>query len=86
MIMELAQNFFKLIRELMGIVQELWLEFVNAGEEKWYAVIFKLDLEYKFKIKYSYEIDRNVGYFEREIYWAYEQLNIVPEDSFEKRY
>ena len=77
--------YFGLLRELSKIINSLWLEFINAGEEKWYTVTFKLDSDYKFEIKYGYKINRRVSFFERKICWAYEQLNIIPEDSFEKK-
>jgi uncharacterized protein (TIGR01741 family) len=77
--------YFRLIKELSEIVNKMWLEFVSAGEEKWTTVTFRLDNEYKFKIRYGYEINREIGSYERGVCWAYEELGIIPEDDFKKK-
>lgn len=68
--------------ELYRVNKELWLEFEKAGEKTWDILIFKLDSNGKFKIKFEYDTDRNIDFFTKEIIWAYEDLGIVPQDNY----
>lgn len=68
--------------ELFSANKELWLEFEKAGEKTWDILIFKLDSNGKFKIKFEYDTDRNIDFFTKEIIWAYEDLGIVPQDNY----
>lgn len=78
-------NTFKMLeQELIAINKELWLEFKNAGEQPWCVLSFSLDCEGNFKINYEYEINMEIGRLEREIRWAYDTLNIISEDDYEK--
>ena len=74
----------RLTDELMEINKGLWLEFKESGEPTWCSFTFNLNSEWKFKIKFSYERDEQVGSLEREIRWAYDELGIIPEDDYEK--
>ena len=68
----------------MEINKGLWLEFKESGEPTWCSFTFNFNSEWKFKIKFSYERDEQVGSLEREIRWAYDELGIIPEDDYEK--
>lgn len=71
-----------LLNELFQINKRLWLEFKKSGEKTWDILIFKLSSDGKFKIKFEYDVNRDVDYFERKIIWAYEDLGIVPQGRF----
>ena len=71
--------------ELQIINKNLWLEFIDAGETPWYTLTFDLDKDWRFKVKYGYEIDLDVSPLEREIRWAYDELGIIPREDFEKK-
>lgn len=80
-----SKNIFKtLLRELLEINKNLWLQFKEADEPTWNSLTFQLDSDWKFKIKYGYERNSEIGRLEREIRWAYDELGIIPEDEYEK--
>ena len=51
---------FDRLQELWDINERLRQEFIDAGEQAWYSYTFYLDNEWKFKIKYEYEINENI--------------------------
>lgn len=77
--------YLKLIEELMDINKALWQEFNAAGAEPWKTVTFRLGCDYSFKISFGYDIDSKIGDLEREIRWAYDELGVIPKDSFGKK-
>lgn len=76
--------FDSLTDELAAINKELWLEFKNAGESTWCSLTFNLDCNWKFKAKFAYEKNNEIGRLEREIRWAYDELGIIPKDEYER--
>ena len=71
-----------LLVELMDINENLWHEFKNSGEETWYSYTFKLDKDYKFNMKYSYEKIKATEEMDTEANWAYDELGIIPPDDY----
>lgn len=81
-----SKNIFKsLLRELVEINKNLWLEFKVSDEPTWCFFTFYLDSDWKFKVKYGYERNNEIGRLEREIRWAYDELGIIPKDEYEKK-
>lgn len=76
--------FKKLLRELRSIIRDLWKEFKDAGEECWYTITFTLEEDWKFKVKFGYELDEEIGDFEREIIWAYNEVGVMPKADYGK--
>ena len=74
----------ELLHELWGINRGLREAFIKASIEPWEVMIFILNEDWSFQVKYEYNINKEVDNFEREIIWAYEELGIYPEDEFEK--
>ena len=70
---------------LWQINESLWLEFQNQDESTWYAYIFELDSEWKFKIRYLYDKDDSLTSTQRRIRWAYEELNIIPNGGYGRK-
>lgn len=80
-----SRKIFKgLLGELLETNKKLWLEFKNADEPTWCLFTFEINSDWKFKIKYGYERNNEIGRLEREIRWAYDELGIVPEDEYER--
>ena len=80
-----SQQIYKqLWRELISINKKLQLEFKDNEQNKWYSFTFCLDSNWKFKIKYEYKRNSQIGQLERRIRWAYDELGIIPEDEYEK--
>lgn len=77
--------FFKLVFDLSKKVQNLKKEFIKQNQREWKVLTLYLKNDFTFRAEYSYEIDEEVGRYEREIYWAYETLDIVPKDDFDKK-
>lgn len=77
--------FDSLIDELMKTNKCLWNEFKNAEESTWSSLTFYLDSNWKFKAKFGYERNAEIGHLEREIRWAYDELGIIPENEYEKK-
>ncbi|WP_297430164.1 immunity protein YezG family protein [Clostridium sp.] len=77
--------FDSLIDELMNTNKCLWDEFKNAGESTWSSLTFYLDSGWRFKVKFGYERNTEIGHLEREIRWAYDELGIIPENDYEKK-
>lgn len=77
--------FKQLLRELRSSIRDLWKEFKDAGEECWYTITFTLEEDWKFKVKFGYEFDEQVGDFEREIIWAYNEVGVIPKDDYGKK-
>lgn len=74
-----------LLRELRQCNKNLWLEFKNSGEKEWNSITFYLDNDWKFKVKFGYELNSEIGDYEREIRWAYDELGIVPKSEYKKK-
>lgn len=80
-----SRNIFKtLIRELIEINKNLWIEFKKSDEPTWYSFSFILDNDWNFKVKYKYERNNEIGKLEREIRWAYDELGLIPQNEYEK--
>ena len=60
-------------------------EFIKQDQREWKVLTFYLKNDFTFRAEYSYEIDEEAGRYEREMYWAYETLDIVPKDDFDKK-
>ncbi|MBL4931980.1 immunity protein YezG family protein [Clostridium paridis] len=81
-----SKDAFKLLlRELREINRNLWIEFKNAGETTWSTLNYNLSSDGKFKVKFGYEINNEIGLLEREIRWSYEELEIIPDDEYGKK-
>ena len=79
------ENIFNsLIDKLWITNKNLWMEFKNAGETPWCTLTFYLEKDWRFKVKYGYELDREISSLERRIRWAYDELGIIPKEEFEK--
>ena len=76
--------FKRLLRELRGSIRDLWNEFKNAEQETWSTITFVLEKDWKFKVKYEYDLNNKVGPFEREIIWAYNEIGLIPNGEFAK--
>lgn len=72
------------LKELRQSVKELWSEFNDADEKTWYTMTFTLDSNWRYKVRFAYEIDTELGDLEREIIWAYKEMGIMPESEFSK--
>ncbi len=86
-------DYQQLREELEEAVENLWLEFEKAGVEfekagvePWNSMTFKLNSDFQFSIDYSYEELDNTSWYEREAYWAYKTLGIVPDDEYDEEY
>lgn len=77
-------EFDELHIELMDIVETLWWEFKDSGEDTWWSFTFCFDRDRKFKINYCYE-ENNLGRMEKVLRWAYDDLGIIPHDSYRKK-
>lgn len=49
-------------------------------------MIFYLDDNWKFKIEFEYEIDKEIDTYERLIRLAYNKLGIIPNETMPKSY
>lgn len=78
-------DFDELKVQLMDIVENLWWEFKNAGEDTWSSFTFNLDKDWKFKINYCYEQNNSLGRMEKVLRWAYDELSIIPRDDYRKK-
>lgn len=73
----------RLWRELIAINKDLWIK--NKKEQQpWEIMIFYLDDDWKFKIEFEYEIDKEIDTYERLIRLAYNKLGIIPNDDYAK--
>jgi len=77
--------FSKQLRVLFKAIRSLWEEFRNAGVETWKVITFHLDENRRFKVKYSYDLNMEIGDYDRQIRWAYDELGIVPQDNYSKK-
>lgn len=71
-----------LLRELRGSIKNLWNAYKEENENSWCTITFELMHDWNFRIKFGYELDDNIGSFEREIIWAYSEYGIVPKGEF----
>ena len=78
-------EYFKKADILSELIESFWEIFINSGMPKWYTITFRLSKDYSFKVKFGYEINRELSSTEREIHWAYNELGIIPEDNFSKK-
>ena len=44
-----------------------------------------MEEDWKFKVKFGYEFDEQVGDLEREIIWAYNEVGVKPKDDYGKK-
>lgn len=78
-------EFDELKDELMNIIERLWLEFKESGEDVWSSFTFDLNKDFKFKVEFSYEDNSGLGRMEKVLRWAYDYLGIVPKDNYRKQ-
>lgn len=77
-------TFDTILEQLWAINKNLWLQFKNAGEDTWCTITFYLDSNWKFKTKFEYEMDIEIGDYERKIRWAYNELGVIPKSEYAK--
>ena len=78
-----SRNIFrKLLRELRGTIKNLRNEFNKENEKLWYTLTFVLEEDWRFNVKFGYEIDKEISDFERQVIWAYNELGLVPKGEF----
>lgn len=77
--------FDNLLEELWEVNRNLWLQFKNEGDKVWDTLTFYLESDWKFKVKFGYDIDKNIGDYERQIRWTYDELGIVPKSEYAKK-
>lgn len=78
-------EYFARLDILSESVNSFWKAFVDSDMPKWEAITFRLNSKNNFKVKFDYQINREISGFEREICWAYNELGIIPEDEFSKK-
>jgi uncharacterized protein (TIGR01741 family) len=71
--------------KLLNILEELWQEFKNNGQEPWTNLTFILESTGKFKIDYDYTDLSEESPSERHLIWDYTYLGILPEDGDDKK-
>jgi len=76
--------FKKLLGKLRESIRALWNEFKSADEAIWYTITFTWENNWKFKVEFGYELDKEIGSFEREIIWAYNESGLIPKGEFAK--
>ena len=78
-----SRNIFrKLLRELRGTIKNLRNEFNKENEKLWYTLTFVLEEDWRFNVKFRYEIDKEISDFERQVIWAYNEIGLVPKGEF----
>ena len=77
--------YFELMLELCKQIKELKDEFIKQGLREWKTITFYLDRNFRFKVEFEYDIPMEVGSYERQIYWAYNKLGIVPKSNLGKK-
>lgn len=78
-----SRNIFrKLLRELRCTIKNLRNEFDKENEKLWYTLTFTLEEDWRFNVKFGYEIDNEMSDFEREVIWAYNEIGLVPKGEF----
>jgi len=75
--------YFNLMKAISITVKELRDEYINQEMQAWSALTFLLNRNFRFRTEFQYEIIKEVGSYERGIYWAYEKLKVIPKDDFE---
>lgn len=83
--MKLCQGTYnELVSVLRNINSNFREEFVKAGVDPWESMTFILNEDWSFKVDFEYDINKEIGNFERRIIWAYEELGIILEEEFSK--
>ena len=78
-----SRNIFrKLLRELRGTIKNLRNEFDKENENLWCTLTFTLAEDWRFNVKFGYEIDKEMSDFEREVIWAYNEIGLEPKGEF----
>mgnify|MGYP004516970983 CR=1 FL=1 len=78
-----SRNIFrKLLRELRCTIKNLRNEFDKENEKLWYTLTFTLEEDWRFNVKFGYEIDNEMSDFEREVIWAYNEIGLMPKGEF----
>ena len=78
-----SRNIFrKLLRELRCTIKNLRNEFDKKNEKLWYTLTFTLEEDWRFNVKFGYEIDNEMSDFEREVIWAYNEIGLMPKGEF----
>jgi hypothetical protein len=71
--------------KLLEIMEELWNEFKNNGQEPWTNFTFVLESNGKFKIDYDYTDLSEASPREQRWIWKYKYLGIMPENEKGKK-
>jgi uncharacterized protein (TIGR01741 family) len=71
--------------KLLEIIEELWNEFKNNGQEPWTNFTFVLESNGKFKIDYDYTDLSEASPREQRWIWKYKYLGIMPENEKGKK-
>ncbi len=79
------KTYFNLLKGISNTVKELRSEFIKLNMQPWSAITFFLDQSFKFKTEFHYELQKDVGCYERGVHWAYENLSVSPTDEFGKQ-
>ena len=78
-----SRNIFrKLLRELRGTIKNLRNEFNKENEKLWYTLTFVLEEDWRFNVKFGYEIDKEISDFETQVIWSYIEIGLVPKGEF----
>ena len=62
----------------------MWNEFKKADEKTWYTFTFTLESDWRFNAEFGYELNEEIGDFERRILWAYNKIGLIPKDEYAK--
>ena len=71
--------------ELSELNEAFWEEFEDE-DDVWTSFTFDLTSDGRFKVEFDYDaIDYDIGGTAREVRWAYDRLNLIPGDDYEKK-
>lgn len=73
--------YFDLIDEVSQTVRQLRKEFINQGMDPFIIFEFYLNNIFEFNANYQYQINQEIGGYERQVIWAYETLGVKPKDK-----
>ena len=74
----------EILHELWNINCSLREEFRKVDVDPWEVMSFILNEDWSFKVDFEYDINKEIDNFEREIIWAYEELEVTPTGEFGK--
>lgn len=76
------RQFLRKKMELYSIGKNMRKVFIEEGEEPWLYYVFTLNQDWTFNMRFGYELDLEIGDFERQIRWQYDELGIVSEGEY----